>query len=33
MIDYGKHNVLGVSIDAVDYDAIVEQIVGAAKSR
>ena len=32
MIDYGKHNVLGVSIDAVDYDAIVEQIVGAAKS-
>jgi exopolysaccharide biosynthesis WecB/TagA/CpsF family protein len=30
MIDRGKHNILGVRIDAVDYEAAVEQIVRAA---
>jgi exopolysaccharide biosynthesis WecB/TagA/CpsF family protein len=31
MIDRGKHNVLGVRIDAVDYEASVERIVAAAR--
>lgn len=31
MIDYGKHNVLGVLINAVDYEAAVAKIVTAAK--
>ncbi len=33
MIDRGKHNVLGVRVDAVDYAAAVERIIGAAKER
>ena len=33
MIDRGRHNVLGVRIDAVDYDAAAERIVGAAQQR
>lgn len=33
MIDAGKKNVLGVKIDAVDYDGAVERIVVAAKDR
>lgn len=33
MIDHGKHNLLGVRIDAVDYDAAVERIVAAARQR
>lgn len=33
MIDRGKHNVLGVRIDAVDYEAAVEQIAWSAKAR
>jgi exopolysaccharide biosynthesis WecB/TagA/CpsF family protein len=32
MIDRGKHNILGVRIDAVDYEAAVEQIVAAARA-
>lgn len=32
MIDRGKHNILGVSINAIDYDAAVEKIVDAAKA-
>jgi exopolysaccharide biosynthesis WecB/TagA/CpsF family protein len=32
MIDRGKHNVLGVRIDAVDYEAAVERIIGTAKA-
>ena len=32
MIDRGKHNVLGVRVDAVDYDAAVEQILRAARA-
>jgi N-acetylglucosaminyldiphosphoundecaprenol N-acetyl-beta-D-mannosaminyltransferase len=31
MIDRGKQNLLGVRIDAVDYDAAVERIVDAAR--
>lgn len=33
MIDRGKHNVLGVNVDAVDYEAAVERIVRAAQAR
>ena len=33
MISAGKHNVLGVRIDAIDYEAAVEQIAVAAKAR
>lgn len=33
MIDRGKHNVLGVRIDAVDYEASVERIITAARKR
>ncbi|MDP6445915.1 MAG: WecB/TagA/CpsF family glycosyltransferase [Pirellulaceae bacterium] len=31
MIDQGKHNVLGVHVDAVDYDGAVEKIASAAR--
>jgi N-acetylglucosaminyldiphosphoundecaprenol N-acetyl-beta-D-mannosaminyltransferase len=31
MIDRGRHNVLGIRVDAVDYEAAVERIVDAAK--
>ncbi len=33
MIDHGKHNVLGVRIDAVDYEAAVQRIMEAAITR
>ena len=33
MIDYGKKNVLGVRIDAVDYEAAVTKIMKAARER
>lgn len=33
MIDRGKGNVLGVLVDAVDYNAAVERIIMAAKAR
>lgn len=33
MIDRGKRNVIGVLVDAVDYDAAVERIITAAKER
>lgn len=33
MIDRGKHNLLGVGINAVDYEAAVSRIVQAAKSK
>jgi exopolysaccharide biosynthesis WecB/TagA/CpsF family protein len=33
MIDRGKHNVLGVRVDAVDYEAAVEKIIAAARDR
>ena len=33
MIDRGRHNILGVRIDAVDYDAAVGRIVAAARAR
>lgn len=32
MIDFGKKNVLGVLVDAVDYEAAVEKIVAAARA-
>lgn len=31
MIDLGRHNVLGVMISAVDYEAVVERVVQAAR--
>ena len=33
MIDKGKRNILGVLVDAVDYDGALERIVQAAKNR
>ena len=33
MIDRGKHNLLGVLIDAVDYEASVEKVICAAHER
>jgi N-acetylglucosaminyldiphosphoundecaprenol N-acetyl-beta-D-mannosaminyltransferase len=33
MIDRGKHNVLGIRVDAVDYEAAVDRIVAAARER
>lgn len=33
MVDHGKHNVIGVLIDAVDYEAAVERIIRAARAR
>lgn len=33
MIDRGKHNVLGVQIDAIDYSAAVKRVVDAAEHR
>ena len=33
MIDHGKRNVLGVLIDAVDYEAAVEKIIRAAHTK
>jgi exopolysaccharide biosynthesis WecB/TagA/CpsF family protein len=33
MIDFGKRNVLGVRIDAVDYEAAVERVASAARER
>ena len=33
MISRGKRNVLGVSVDVIDYESAVEQIIEAAKTR
>ena len=33
MIDHGKFNLLGINISAVDYEAAVAKIVGAAQNR
>lgn len=33
MIDYGKKNLLGVAIDAVNYEAAVDKIIVAAKAK
>jgi exopolysaccharide biosynthesis WecB/TagA/CpsF family protein len=33
MISYGKKNILGILVDALDYEAAVEQIIEAAKGR
>ena len=33
MIDNGRHNLLGVRINAVDYEAAVAKIIDAAKER
>ncbi len=32
MIDRGKHNLLGVHVDAIDYDAAVGRIIAAARA-
>ena len=33
MLDFGKQNILGVGITAVDYDAAVEKIISAARDK
>src|SRR6056297_2999849 len=33
MIDQGKHSVIGINVDAVDYQAAVARIIEAAESR
>ena len=33
MLDFGKHNILGVGINAVDYKAAVEKIISAAREK
>lgn len=33
MLDFGKQNILGVGISAVDYDAAVEKIISAAREK
>lgn len=33
MIDYGKQNVLGVGINAVDYESAVQKVISAAQNR
>lgn len=33
MLDYGKQNILGVGVNAVDYDAALEKIIRAAKEK
>jgi len=33
MLDFGKHNILGVGISAVDYETAVEKIVSAAREK
>jgi UDP-N-acetyl-D-mannosaminuronic acid transferase (WecB/TagA/CpsF family) len=33
LIDRGKHNIVGVMVDAVDYEAAVESIITAAKQK
>lgn len=33
MIDQGKRNVLGIRVDAVDYDAAVDKVVAAGRDR
>ncbi|HUG69099.1 MAG TPA: WecB/TagA/CpsF family glycosyltransferase [Pirellulaceae bacterium] len=33
MIDRGRHNILGIMVNAVDYEAVVQRIVSAARSR
>lgn len=31
MIDYGQHNVLGIGVNAIDYEAAIDRIIVAAK--
>ncbi len=33
MLDFGKHNILGVGINAVDYESAVEKIISAANEK
>ena len=33
MIDRGKHNLLGVQVNAIDYEAAVDRIIQAAHAR
>ena len=33
MINRGKHNLLGILVDAVDYEAAVDRVMGAARER
>ncbi|WP_037228854.1 WecB/TagA/CpsF family glycosyltransferase [Rhodopirellula baltica] len=32
MLDYGQHNVLGIGVNAIDYEAAVDRIITAAKN-
>ena len=33
MLDFGRKNILGIGINAVDYEAAVEKIIGAAREK
>lgn len=33
MLDLGKQNILGIGVNAIDYDAATKRIIGAAKER
>lgn len=33
MVNLGRHNVLGILVDAVDYDAVVQRVMAAAMAR
>jgi N-acetylglucosaminyldiphosphoundecaprenol N-acetyl-beta-D-mannosaminyltransferase len=33
VLDYGKHNILGVQVSAIDYEAAVARVTAAAKKR
>ncbi|MEP0345770.1 WecB/TagA/CpsF family glycosyltransferase, partial [Rhodopirellula bahusiensis] len=32
MLDYGQHNVLGIGVNAIDYESAVDRIITAAKN-
>ncbi|MEM6778924.1 MAG: WecB/TagA/CpsF family glycosyltransferase [Planctomycetota bacterium] len=33
MLDYGKHSVLGIDVNAIDYEAAVDRVIEAARQR
>jgi len=32
MLDYGKHSILGIGVNAIDYESVVEKIIANAKA-
>lgn len=33
MLDYGKHSILGIGVNAIDYESAVDQIIAHAKAQ